>query len=187
MVGAFVAQSSVILRALGCLAFWLLAARAGKRIKPLYFLGLASFVAFFELLAPRGLALFTVLGFRVTDEALRAGLGKGLTIAGSVLGSLASIRRDLRLPGRAGWFLSQVLVRFDAIMAARRRIKADDLVGSLDAVLFEIFPPDRLGEGAADYAATGPEPRTNLAGWLLLAATAAPFLVALPLARYLPY
>ncbi len=184
MVAAFIAQSSLILLALECVAFWLLARAAGKRIKPFYFLGLAFFVAFFELLAPRGLALFAVLGFRVTDEALRAGVVKGLTIAGSVLGSLAAIRRELRLPGRAGWFLSQVLVRFDAIMAAKRRVKADDVVGSLDALLFELFPPERFGE-AGDAEAAPPE-RTNLAGALVLAATAAPFLLALPLARLMP-
>lgn len=185
MVGALVAQSSLILLALECVAFWLLARAAGKRIKPLYFLGLAFFVAFFELLAPRGLALFTVLGFRVTDEALRAGAEKGLTIAGSVLGSLAAIRRDLRLPGRAGWFLSQVLVRFDAIMAARRRVKADDIVGSLDALLFELFPPERFGE--AGDAEAAPPAGTNLAGAASLAATVAPFLLALPLARVMPF
>ncbi len=184
MVAAFIAQSSLILLALECVAFWLLARAAGKRVKPFYFLGLAFFVAFFELLAPRGLALFTVLGFRVTDEALRAGVEKGLTIAGSVLGSLAAIRRDLRLPGRAGWFLSQVLVRFDAIMAAKRRVKADDVVGSLDALLFELFPPERFGEAGSAEAA--PVARTDASGAMLLVAATLPFLLALPLARIMP-
>jgi heptaprenyl diphosphate synthase len=79
-----------------------------------------------------------VLGFPVTESALKSGVAKALTLVGMIAASQFSIRPDLRIPGRFGGLLARSLVYFQLIMAERRRIDRRDVIGSIDAILLGV-------------------------------------------------
>lgn len=142
----------------------LLAALVGKRIKWVYFLIMVSSITFFNLLTPIGRVLLEAGPVSVTEGALRTGLLKGFTIVGLVFVSLASVRRDLRIPGRLGGLIGRVFFYFERVLEGKKRVEAKRLIGSIDDILIGIYVP-----GRPDEAATGTAVRTTVAGRVVVA------------------
>ncbi len=138
-----VLQSSILflLLQMGILAIG--AWRAGKHIRPLYYLLLIGSVTFFHLLSPFGEVLYNIGRFSITDGALILGLRKGLVVSTLVLCSLATVRKELRLPGQFGRLLSHLFSYLEVLMAHKNRLNRKNLLQSIDSLLLNLLqqPP----------------------------------------------
>jgi hypothetical protein len=138
LMAGFIAQSDLVLRGAEFAAFLVLARLTGRRLRLLSYLIVSAGIVAFNLIIPVGRELFSVLGFPVTESALKSGVAKALTLVGMIAASQFSIRRDLRIPGRFGGLLARSLAYFQLIMAERRRIDRRDIIGSIDEVLLDV-------------------------------------------------
>ncbi len=141
LIPAFLFQPNLVVRVAQVLLFAFLATVNGKRIKWMYFVIMVSSITIFNLFTPFGEILFTVGPLTVTLGALRSGLEKGFTIVGLVFVSLASIRPDLRLPGRLGGMIGRVFYYFERVIEGKKHIRPRRLIESLDEVLFDLYQP----------------------------------------------
>ncbi len=144
LMAAFIAQRDLVVRGVEFAAFLALARLTGRRLRLLSYLLVSAGIVAFNLLIPVGRELVSLLGFPVTESALKSGVAKALTLVGLIAASQFSIRPDLRLPGRFGGLLARSLMYFQRIMAERRRIDRRDVIGSIDAILLDVH-----GSGAA--------------------------------------
>jgi hypothetical protein len=163
LMAGFLAQRDLLLRGAEFALFLLLARLSGRRLRIVSYLLVAAGIVAFNLIIPVGRELFSVLGFPVTESALKSGVAKALTLVGMIAASQFSIRPDLRLPGRFGGLLGRSLLYFQRIMAERRRIDRRDVIGSIDAVLLDVY-----GEGAV-VRQDVPSVPAHLSGVLVLA------------------
>lgn len=177
---------------LGCLLFsgdWVprgilvalgfgLAVVSGKRVSLGYFGFLMATVVIFNLFLPVGRVWVTVGPVPVTEGAFFLGLGKGFTFAGLVFFSLASISRNLRLPGRFGALWGQTFAWYEQLMDQRRALKPRALLMSIDRLLERLYPtrPGSPKPASWDESPTARRPTTP-GGWALVAATLGPALV----------
>ena len=136
---AYLLQGSFVVRVGQVLLFALAARIAGKRIQWGYFLVVVGTITAFHLLTPSGRVLYQLSRFRVTTGALQTGLFKGFTIAGMVFLSLASVRADLRLPGRFGNLVGKTFWSFERIMERRGGIERGAVFGGVDRLLNELY------------------------------------------------
>lgn len=160
----------------------------GKRISPSYFAFLVGTIVLFHLFLPVGKVWFRLGPWAVTEGAFFLGLGKGFTFSGLVFFSLASISRDLRLPGRFGALWGQTFSWYEQLMDQRRALKPRALLMSIDRLLERLYPtrPGTVAAGTvmtrADHDQSGdqtPRRATSLGGWVLVVATLVPSLVLL--------
>lgn len=126
--------------------FALLASLAGKKIRYLYFIMMTGSIVFFHLLTPVGRILLNLGPFIITEGALETGLLKGITLIGLVFLSLFSVTPSLKLPGKLGGLLGRMFYYFEEIIDSRKRIVPRNIIGSLDLILMEIFPPGELSK-----------------------------------------
>jgi len=122
MLPVVLAPGSVWLKAL-LATFWIIMALlAGKRLQPLYFLGMVLSITSFNLLQPEGAVLVAVAGFSVTAGALTSGLEKAFSIVALVFVSLATIHARLQIPGRFGQGVSMVLYGYERLLSGRKAL-----------------------------------------------------------------
>ncbi|MBF9014076.1 MULTISPECIES: hypothetical protein [unclassified Oceanispirochaeta] len=148
LIPAYFMIESLLVKALLVLLFSFTARLAGKKIRILYFVFLISSITFFHLLTPMGKILAEIGPFRITTGALETGIHKGLTLCGLVFLSLFSVTPALKLPGRVGGLLARMFYYFEEILDGKKKISPSNFIGSLDDVLMDLFPPERLGETA---------------------------------------
>ena len=148
LIPAYFMIESLLVKALLVLLFSFTARLAGKKIRVLYFIFLISSITFFHLLTPMGKILAEIGPFRITTGALETGIHKGLTLCGLVFLSLFSVTPALKLPGRVGGLLARMFYYFEEILDGKKKISPSNFIGSLDDVLMDLFPPERLGETA---------------------------------------
>lgn len=134
----FLLQPDPVWRGIQVAVLGVLAVLGGKRVRFLHFATIISGIAFFQLMVPRGRVILDLPGLPVTDGALAEGFGRGLGIAGLVLLSLATVRRNLRLPGRFGALLVRMFWCHELLMASRSRMHPGRLVQGLDRILTEL-------------------------------------------------
>jgi hypothetical protein len=163
LIAGFLAQADLVLRVAEFAALLAVVRLSGRRLRPLPYLVMSAGVIASNLVVPVGRELASVLGFAVTEIALKSGVAKALTLVGMIAASQFSIRPDLRLPGRFGGLLARSLLYFQRIMVERRRIDRRDPIGSIDAVLLEVHGAGSARRGDA------PRIRTTAAGVLVLA------------------
>ncbi len=147
-----------------------LALLAGKRISFGYFAFLVVSVVVFNLFLPVGHVWFSVGPVAITEGAFFLGLGKGLTFAGLVFFSLASVSRQLRLPGRFGSLWGQTFSWYEQLMDQRSALKPRALLLSVDRLLERLYPT-RASAKTATPVETAVIAPTTTAGWVLAAAT----------------
>jgi hypothetical protein len=164
LIPAFLLQRDLAIRAAQILLFISLNALSGRRVRILQFIVVSAGIVGFNLVIPTGKVLFTVLGFALTEGALKSGLAKATAMSGLIALSQFSIRADLRLPGSIGGLLGGSLFYFERIMAGRKRIDRRDIIGSLDSLLLEIH-----GSGRGAVAARQQRVETTAAGFAVLA------------------
>jgi heptaprenyl diphosphate synthase len=155
----------------------LLALLSGKRVSFGYNAFLVGSVLVFNLFLPVGRVWFALGPVTITEGAFFLGLGKGLTFAGLVFFSLASVSRRLRLPGRFGALWGRTFSWYEQLMDQRGALKPRALLLSVDRLLERLYPTRTAPvPSTAEPSETAPPP-TTVAGWfgagLTLAAAAA--------------
>ena len=157
----------------GCLALMglILALVSGKRVSLPYFGFLIATIVVFNLFLPEGKVWFQLGPWALTEGAFFLGLGKGFTFSGLVFLSLASVSRDLRLPGRFGSLWGKTFSWYEQLMDQRHALKPRAILLSIDSLLERLYPtrPGALAEQSAEA------PKVLLAtsplGWALVAGT----------------
>jgi len=150
------------------LFFWFLAWLCGKKNNPLITILVIFFIVAFNLIIPHGQVLFTIGAFRVTSGALALGIHRAFTLAGLIMLSRITIRRDLKLPGLFGELIGESLRLYSIIMNQRHRITRKNLIADIDNMMVELS-----NNGAeAPQADTAPASRTKPLGFVILAAVA---------------
>jgi hypothetical protein len=150
-----------------------LALASGKRVSLPYFVFLVGTVVVFHLFLPLGKVWVHLGPWAMTDGAFFLGLGKGVTFAGLVFFSLASISRDLRLPGRFGAVWGRTFAWYEQLMDQRKALKPRALLLSIDRLL-ELLYPTRTGVPiAASEIPARQVSRTTAVGWTLVLVSAA--------------
>jgi hypothetical protein len=167
MIG-FLFQVDLAIRGVEIVAFLLLNALCGRRVRVGTYLVAAAGVVFFNLLLREGRVIVTVLGFPVTMAALTSGVAKATVLTGTIAMSQFSVRGDLRLPGRFGGLIGRTLAYFERIMSERRRVERRDIIGSVDRILSEVY-----AEGIRTASGAVRAVRTTAAGAVVLAGIAA--------------
>lgn len=136
---AFLFSDSLIYRLAFIPLLLTLVPLGGKRILWKNYLVLIFFITFFNLLNPWGEVLLSLGPLAITKGALTSGLLKGITFTGLILISLVSISRGLNFPGRLGGMIGRVFYYFERIFEQKHRIRKEDLIGTLDEILMEIY------------------------------------------------
>ena len=147
-----------------------LALAAGKRVSLGYFAFLVTTVVGFNLLLPEGKVWVQLGPWPLTEGAFFLGLGKGFTFAGLVFLSLASISRDLRLPGKFGALWGRTFSWYEQLMDQRKVLKPRALLMSLDRLLESLYPTRNPGTDAGQEPVRDLRP-TRAAGWALVVLT----------------
>ncbi len=175
LLPAFLLQESLVVRAAQVVLLLLLALLAGKRIRYGYFAIVLASVTVFHVAIPSGRVLSELGSFALTSGALRTGVFKGLAIVGMVFLSVAAVRSDLRIPGRAGALVARTFWAFEFLLEGRRRVTWRRPMESVDSLLSELFYELR-GSGAGEEGGKtdGASPngraigvaRPTIAGWV---------------------
>ncbi len=160
-----------------------LALASGKRVSIAYFVFLVGTVVVFHLFLPLGKVWVQLGPWAITDGAFYLGLGKGVTFAGLVFFSLASISRDLRLPGKFGAVWGKTFAWYEQLMDQRQALKPRALLLSIDRLLERLYPTKSGAPAMASEVQARQVLRTTKAGWALVAASSA---AALTIAVLIP-
>ena len=150
LLPAFLFQQDPFVRGLQILLFLGLNAAGGRRIRILQILLVGAGIVAFNLVIPTGRVLLTVLGFPLTEVALRSGLLKATAVIGMIAISQFSLRTDLEIPGRLGGLIGRSLFYFQLIMSRRNRIDRRNLIGSIDDLLLDLQGSVTAAGGAGD-------------------------------------
>jgi heptaprenyl diphosphate synthase len=131
-------QARPAFKAAQALLFFALAAWA--RPRGCWRAGLASLIFLtvtvaVNLAVPLGRVLWLVGPWKITQGALEAGLGKGLTLVGLAYLSRFCVRPDLRLPGTAGHYVARTFFYLNRLLDLRRSISLRRLAKTLDRTL----------------------------------------------------
>lgn len=175
LLGCLVFAGSWEARSILALVGACLALLAGKRVSLPYFVFLVLSVVIFHLFLPVGKVWFHVGPLPVTEGAFFLGLGKGMTFAGLVFFSLASISRDLRLPGKFGALWAQTFSWYEQLMDQRGALKPRALLMSIDRLLERLYPTRPQTGAAPDSGTAAPKvlAKTRPSGWAVAGLTAA--------------
>jgi len=119
-------------------AFILTLLRRGKVLILPSILITASIVLF-AVMSPYGKVLFRIGSLRITEGALKNGLHRSGILVGMVFLSQFAVSPKLRLPGRAGKFLSRIFTVFDKLTEQRISFKPGNIISSIDKRLMEIW------------------------------------------------
>lgn len=153
-----------------------LALAAGKRVSFGYFAFLIGTIVMFHLFLPVGKVWYQIGPWPLTEGAFFLGLGKGFTFSGLVFFSLASISRDLRLPGRFGALWGQTFSWYEQLMDQRHALKPRALLLSIDRLLERLYPT-RPGSTASATESPAPPSPTRSAGWVVVVVTLVPSVI----------
>jgi hypothetical protein len=115
-----------------------------------------------NLVTPLGRVLVRIGPLAVTEEALRAGLAKALTLVALIYLSRFFIRRSLVLPGAPGRYVGRTFQYLNRLLELRSQIRLRHLVADLDRAFEEVYR--RPLEPGAEQAG-----RNTLRGLALLA------------------
>ncbi len=160
---ALLFQQDLALKALQVLLMILACFLMGRRISVIALVTVFAGVVITNLAVPTGRVLFTVLGFRITEAALKSGFSKAVAVSGMVALSKLTVRRDLKLPGRFGGLVGRCFLYFELIMAHRGGLKRGAVMDSLDAAL-----EDAYGAKALEPEGNGNPARTHPRGYVLI-------------------
>ncbi len=137
-------QKNIILKAGQFLLFLTLSALIGRRIR--YFLNIIFLfiTVIFNILAPAGRVLFYLFKFPVTEDALKSGLSKGLTIITLIYISQFTVRRNMKLPGKLGILLGSAFNYVNELMLSKNKIVIKEAFKSIDKLLLETYKKDNV-------------------------------------------
>lgn len=166
---AFLFLESIPARAAITAVFVALALLSGKRLRPWYPLSATLGIVAAHLLLPSGRVLLSLGSFPIASGSLEMGAARALTFVGLVYLSFFSVRPGLPLPGRFGGLLARTIYHFERLLEEPWRPDRRDLCGSLDRLLWSIYPPGCVAVFAGARVGAGPR-RTTAAGWCVAVA-----------------
>jgi len=120
-----------------------------------------------NLVTPLGRVLVRIGPLAVTEEALRAGLAKALTLVALIYLSRFFIRRSLVLPGALGRYVGRTFQYLNRLLELRSQIRLRHLVADLDRAFEEVYRRP-LEPGAEQAGRNTPWGLALLAGLLAL-------------------
>jgi len=170
LIGCLVFAGSWEARTILALTGGMLAVLAGKRVSFAYFIFLVASVIVFNLFLPVGRVWVSLGPVPITEGAFFGGLGKGMTFAGLVFFSLASISRDLRLPGKLGALWGQTFSWYEQLMDQRGALKPRALLMSIDRLLERLYPTRNPGASVLTKETPVLKPTTPT-GWTIAVVT----------------
>ncbi|NOY07906.1 MAG: hypothetical protein GXP33_03585 [Spirochaetes bacterium] len=137
-------QKNLILKAGQFLFFIALSALIGRKIR--YFINLIFLLitVIFNCLAPAGRVLFYLFKYPITEDALKSGLSKGLTIITLIYISKISVRRNIKLPGKLGILLGYAFNYVNELMQSKNKIVIKEAFKSIDKLLLETYKKDNV-------------------------------------------
>jgi len=150
-----------------------LALTAGKRVSFPYFAFLIGTIVLFHLFLPVGKVWFELGPWPLTEGAFFLGLGKGFTFSGLVFFSLASISRELKLPGRFGALWGKTFRWYEQLMDQRNVLRPRALLMSIDRLLERLYPTRPGSLAVVPPEDLGVQAPTRFAGWVLIVLTGA--------------
>lgn len=92
-----------------------------------------------NLLVPVGRVLAVWGPIRITETALKEGIEKAVTFEALIYISKATIRSDLRIPGRTGTLIGSALRCYERILETRIRLRRETFFRDLDGILLGIY------------------------------------------------
>ena len=91
-----------------------------------------------NVLFPHGKILWTWGAFKLTEGALFEGLSKAFTVESLILISRLFIRKELRLPGKAGRLIGETFARLSLLNEQKHTLRPHGLIESIDKLLFAV-------------------------------------------------
>ncbi|MBQ0040204.1 MAG: Gx transporter family protein [Treponema sp.] len=108
-----------------------------KKVRILPSLMIIVSVTFFSLLVPHGRIIVEFWKLKITEGALMSGLVRSGRLCGAVFLSKLAVSRDLKLPSRAGAFMSLVFYYFEKLSLQKIKFSRKTFMKSLDDILLE--------------------------------------------------
>ena len=136
-------------KAAGFLVGMLLAALAGRRMRPLNIILVMAGIVLAHLLVPAGRVLWQLGSILVSQDALIKGLEKALAFQAILLLSRAAISPTLRLPGRIGALFAAAMRLYEQLASQAGQIRPRRFFPDVDSLLTRLYQPD---EAAAPEA-----------------------------------
>ena len=150
------------------LFFWFLAWLAGKKNNLLFTFLVILGIVIFNLIIPYGRVLFSIGVFKITAGALLGGIQRAVTLEGLIMLSRITIRPDLKIPGFFGELIGESF-RIFAVITDRKQRSAPgtwkNFMTDIDRLMLDLS-----GDDAQAPQPAAPLPRTNAAGFVILAA-----------------
>lgn len=112
-----------------------------KRVNPLPSLALILSVTFFSILVPHGKILAEIWKLKITDGAIFSGLERSIKLCSCVFLSKLIADKNMKLPSRAGLFMSLVFEYFEKLSEniGNKKITFSNFVSLLDEKLEKAF------------------------------------------------
>ena len=164
----FLLQPNPLLLFAQVLLFIITAAASGKRFRPAAPLILLFSLTLLHLISPLGRVLFSLGRWNITEGALSQGLQKSLTLIGLIYLSKATVRSDLRLPGRFGSLLGRTFYYFNMISETWKTIPRQNIVSRLDQLFCTIQPGNGEEPHSEGTPVTEQRISTSAAGFLFI-------------------
>ena len=162
---AMLFNSITILRVIQFLIFWFLAWLSGRKNNPLITITVILSIVAFNLVVPYGQVLYSIGAFRITSGALATGIHRAVTLAGLIMLSRVTIRRDLKIPGLFGELIGESFRLFSVIINQKQRITRKNFISDIDNMMIELSDDNK----EAFQPEATPASRTKLIGFVILA------------------
>lgn len=132
-------QRNLYIKTSQLIIFLTLSVLAGKKVR--YFVSLIFLIVtvIFNCLVPAGKVIFHILRFPITEDALKSGLAKGLTIITLIYISKFTVGKYLKLPGKLGKILEYSFYYVNELTKGKIKIKMKKPFESVDTLLLEIY------------------------------------------------
>ncbi len=102
-------------------------------------------ILFFNMLTPTGKIYASIGSFRITEGALEFGLRKAAVLLSMVFISQYAISRSLKLQGKLGFYLENMLYFLDKLTEHKATFNIKKPFSSIDAILLEVYETNDLG------------------------------------------
>ncbi|WP_407399764.1 Gx transporter family protein [Treponema sp.] len=130
----YVVTSIFLLSIVACLA-------KNKKVKVLPSLAIILSVTFFSILVPHGKILVEIWKLKITDGAILSGLERSIKLCSCVFLSKLIVNRNMKLPSKAGLFMSMLFEYFEKLSEkdTDKKITFSNFVSILDEKLEKAF------------------------------------------------
>ncbi len=123
-------------------AAWL----SGRKLSPFMTFFVMAGIVGANLLVPVGRILWQWASITITETALLNGIERAITFEALVLISKATLNPALKLPGKAGAFLTDSLVFYEYLLSCKPKIRLKTFIADIDALLNSVYNEEIIPE-----------------------------------------